>query len=113
MIYFAKNSGQKPGTASLEYPLFHGSLPPYGYQAVTNVDFAGLNDYFYSPTGWETFIIVYKISLDNTNPSFTHFVIWAATAGFYFLLDSSPGNIYNKITYPGAHLNHSVTDSPI
>lgn len=56
MIYFAKNSGQKPGTASLEYPLFHGSLPPYGYQAVTNVDFAGLNDYFYSPTGWETFI---------------------------------------------------------
>ena len=55
MIYFAKNSGQKPGTASLEYPLFHGSLPPYGYQAVTNVDFAGLNDYFYSPTGWETF----------------------------------------------------------
>ena len=58
MIYFAKNSGQKPGTASLEYPLFHGSLPPYGYQAVTNVDFAGLNDYFYSPTGWETFIIL-------------------------------------------------------
>ena len=58
MIYFAKNSGQKPGTASLEYPLFHGSLPPYGYQAVTNVDFAGLNDYFYSPTGWETFIIM-------------------------------------------------------
>lgn len=57
MIYFAKNSGQKPGSASLEYPLFHGSLPPYGYQAVTNVDFAGLNDYFYSPTGWETFII--------------------------------------------------------
>ena len=57
MIYFAKNSGQKPGTASLEYPLFHGSLPPYGYQAVTNVDFAGLNDYFYSPTGWETFIL--------------------------------------------------------
>ena len=57
MIYFAKNSGQKPGTASLEYPLFHGSLPPYGYQAVTNVDFAGLNDYFYSPTGWETFNI--------------------------------------------------------
>ena len=60
MIYFAKNSGQKPGTASLEYPLFHGSLPPYGYQAVTNVDFAGLNDYFYSPTGWETFILFYE-----------------------------------------------------
>ena len=61
MVYFAKNSGQKPGTASLEYPLFHGSLPPYGYQAVTNVDFAGLNDYFYSPTGWETFNLTYKM----------------------------------------------------
>lgn len=65
MIYFAKNSGQKPGTASLEYPLFHGSLPPYGYQAVTNVDFAGLNDYFYSPTGWETFILIFLI-IENT-----------------------------------------------
>ena len=69
MIYFAKNSGQKPGTASLEYPLFHGSLPPYGYQAVTNVDFAGLNDYFYSPTGWETFSLwIYGMihRIDNT-----------------------------------------------
>lgn len=81
MIYFAKNSGQKPGTASLEYPLFHGSLPPYGYQAVTNVDFAGLNDYFYSPTGWETFnpscqkfALKLKISIMlekyGSNPSF-------------------------------------------
>ncbi len=73
MIYFAKNSGQKPGTASLEYPLFHGSLPPYGYQAVTNVDFAGLNDYFYSPTGWETFILIqyeyfYEFILYRTSP---------------------------------------------
>ena len=65
MIYFAKNSGQKPGTASLEYPLFHGSLPPYGYQAVTNVDFAGLNDYFYSPTGWETFNIPVLLILER------------------------------------------------
>ena len=70
MIYFAKNSGQKPGTASLEYPLFHGSLPPYGYQAVTNVDFAGLNDYFYSPTGWETFTLIHLKNriIKNFNP---------------------------------------------
>lgn len=68
MVYFAKNSGQKPGTASLEYPLFHGSLPPYGYQAVTNVDFAGLNDYFYSPTGWETFIPYYLVTTYSEIP---------------------------------------------
>ena len=77
MIYFAKNSGQKPGTASLEYPLFHGSLPPYGYQAVTNVDFAGLNDYFYSPTGWETFISFFSslnLNFRNSGHKF-HFIL--------------------------------------
>lgn len=46
MVCFAKNSGRKSGKAPLERPLFHGSLPPHGYLAVTNVDLCRIEGLF-------------------------------------------------------------------
>lgn len=46
MVYFAKNCGQKPGESPLKSPLFHSSLPSYGYQITINGDFCRITGSF-------------------------------------------------------------------